>query len=235
MVAKIMNDESQLQLKGHQLVSRLVIYCMVFLSLWCWHQIPADRGVAVHWGLSGQADGFAPKSVGLFMLPALMLLVQYIFFASLGREKHRSNLAKSQALVFLSWYGSLALIAMAHALIVFTALGYSLPVAAIITTAVGVLLLLTGMLLIAGKVHRNNSVGVRTPWNRMDDVTWSKTNRLGGWIIAAMGLASIISGLCANMYFFLASVMSGVIILLSTTWIYSYVLAKSSQIDNKGN
>jgi uncharacterized membrane protein len=200
----------------------LAIILMLLLSAWAWPVIPEGQRVAIHWGLSGQPNGYAPKYVALFLLPALVVLVDLVIYLRLSSNKFKENLARSRSAILTSCYGSLFLIAFVHGLIVLTALGYNPPVWQCAAAAVGLLLFLIGALLAAGKVMRNNVVGIRTPWTLADDETWDKTNRLGGWILGAMGLLAIASALLSNMLLLIWSILAGAVLIIGGTWAYSY-------------
>jgi uncharacterized membrane protein len=222
-----LNEEDQLPLKSPVVAGAVGICIMLAMSGIAWFLIPADRAVAVHWGLSGQPDGFAPKALGLFMLPTIMAVCNLIFLLRVKSKQNRENLAKSKTMVYASWYGALALLVFVHALIVIQALGYNVPVARCVAIAVGLLFFSIGKLLVSGKVLRNNSVGIKTPWTSADDPTWEKTNRLGGWIICAMGVSCILSGLASNMYLLLLTILVGITLLLGATWTYSFIAQRN--------
>ena len=42
------------------------------------------------------------------------------------------------------------------------------------------------------KISRNGALGLRTKWSMADDVCWQKSQRLGGWLMVATGIAGII-------------------------------------------
>ena len=45
------------------------------------------------------------------------------------------------------------------------------------------------------KVRRNSAIGVRTKWSVANDSVWQKTQRYGGRVMVAAGLAAIILSL----------------------------------------
>ena len=59
-----------------------------------------------------------------------------------------------------------------------------------------ILILLMASLIPVGnimpKISRNGALGLRTKWSMADDVCWQKSQRLGGWLMAATGIAGIV-------------------------------------------
>ena len=59
--------------------SFVVVGLMLALSAWAWTQLPADASIPIHWGVDGQPNGFAPKPIGLFLLPLITALIAALF------------------------------------------------------------------------------------------------------------------------------------------------------------
>ena len=57
--------------RGLVVFSSVVVGAMLLLSMWAWLQLPADAEVPIHWGADGEVNGYASKTVGLFLLPLL--------------------------------------------------------------------------------------------------------------------------------------------------------------------
>ena len=207
--------------------SALGIGGMLALSLWAWPQISNSQLMPIHWGLSGQPDGYANKTVGLLAMPILMSLVAVIFWVRIRMDPRQENLAESATAVLSTWCGVLALMLVVHAAIVFSALGNNVPVSQIVPVGVGILLLLVGATM--GNLRPNHSFGVRTRWTLTSDQSWEKTNRLAAWLMCAMGLGTIASGLLNNMYMLLVVLLGGVAVLLPASLIYSYVVWKQDK------
>ncbi len=73
------------------------------------------------------------------------------------------------------------------------------------------------------KIRPNWFVGIRTPWTLSSELSWRKTHRLGGWVLALMGLALVVSGLVGSPAAFgvaLIFLVAGIIFL----FVYSYLV-----------
>lgn len=224
-----MENSTKKFLRTSLYINLLCIGAMVALSIWAWPQIPAGQQMPVHWGISGTADGYAPKEIGLSMLPVIMLFVVFVFHLTLEAEKQTENLAKSLSVVGVSMYGTMALMLVVHVMLVLGAMGSSMPVPQVIGICIGLLLGSIGALLAAGKSGRNTSVGVRTPWTLKSDESWRKTNQFAGLVMVVMGAGTLVGGALNQMIVLAISVLSGVVILLAGSWAYSYWIWKAEQ------
>jgi uncharacterized membrane protein len=211
--------------KSAQISSYGIVLLMFAASAWAWTAVPGDQMMAVHWNVYGQADGFAPKALALLILPVLMAVVTWFGWWSVQKEQYAENLEKSRPVAYASIFGALIVILGAHLSIIFTAMGYQVPVTALIMSAVGMLLAVIGALLAAGKTARHTSVGIRTPWTLKDDVVWSKTNRVGGIIMALTGVVTVFGAL-TNPIVAAIGLVSGIAVLLLATFSLSYYWSK---------
>ena len=64
------------------LVSAATLGAMFLVSAWAWTQLPPDAQVPIHWGVDGQPDDWADKTVGLFLLPLIATGVAVLLAAS---------------------------------------------------------------------------------------------------------------------------------------------------------
>ena len=58
------------------LITSLVILLPTVAGLILWNRLPQE--VAIHWGVSGEPDGWANKAVAVFALPAFLLALQWL-------------------------------------------------------------------------------------------------------------------------------------------------------------
>src|SRR5262249_61231770 len=112
-----------------------------------------DQLIPVHWGLSGQPDGYANKVVGLLAMPVLISVVAVIYWAKLKTDPRQENLAESASAVLATWCGVLVLMLVVHGMIVFSALGEYMPVSPGVLVAPGILLLFLAVPLFTAPPH----------------------------------------------------------------------------------
>ncbi len=154
-------------------------------------QLP--QNIAVHWGLQGNANGFAGKEMGAFGVPALMALLLAVFFIlpkidPLDRDyrdfrKQYCGFVLAFTL-FLAYVDGLGLAYN---------LGRAINVGQLLIPGFGALIFYVGTIL--PKVKRNWFVGIRTPWTLSDPAIWEKTHALGSQLFKAAGIVMLMGTL----------------------------------------
>jgi uncharacterized membrane protein len=201
------------------IASVVLIAFMAALSLWAWPQIPAGHEIAIHWDAAGNPNGYASKEWALLLLPILALGIALLLAVIPQFEPRRLNLAQSTKAYLTGWIGGLVVLAGAHLLIVLAAVGRPANIVTIASLLVGGLLIAVGNYL--GKARSNFFFGIRTPWTLSSDLSWDKTNRLGGRVFVAVGAAMILAGLTRSGAVF-AVVLGILLALIVMVTIYSY-------------
>ena len=80
------------------LITSLATLLPIPAGLLLWNQFPET--MAVHFGIAGQADGYASPATAVFVLPLIMLAIQWVCILGTAldkRNKHRNQ--KIQKLV----------------------------------------------------------------------------------------------------------------------------------------
>ena len=103
--------------------SAIVIGAMVVLSAWAWLQLPADAQVPIHWGRSGEVDGWAGKTIGLFLMPLVTIGIAALLWAIPSIEPGRANPETWARAYAAIWIVVLLLMAAIDAVIVAAAVG----------------------------------------------------------------------------------------------------------------
>jgi uncharacterized membrane protein len=102
--------------------------------------------------------------------------------------------------------------------------GVHVDMTQVIFPLVGLLFLVLGAVM--GRVRRNWTTGIRTPWTLTSRLSWERTHRAGGWVFAAMGLMWIALGFTHREWAIgvaVCTMMAGILGLVA----YSYVVWKS--------
>jgi len=194
----------------------MLIAAMFVLGAISWPSAPDQ--VPVHWGFSGQPDRYGGKFEGLLLLPATMLFIYLLMLLLPYVDPRRANYARFRG----------AYLVMRVAILVFLALIYGfvlLWIGGIRVEPSVILALVGGLLVVLGISMRRISptwfVGIRTPWTLSSELSWRKTHRLGGWIVALTGFAFMISGLTGSPMTFMVALIflvAGILFL----FVYSY-------------
>lgn len=163
------------------------------VGAWGYLRLPQDAMIAIHFGLNGQPNGFAPKLMGLALMPAIAGLVIGLLALLPRLRPERDRVAASSqpyGTVMITLAGVFLITEIA---LVGHALKPDLNVTRLVSVAVAATLILIGNVL--GKVRRNALIGIRTSWALGDDLVWDKTHRFTGRLMVAggavLGLAAI--------------------------------------------
>jgi uncharacterized membrane protein len=206
--------------------SFVVVGLMLALSAWAWTQLPADASIPIHWGVDGQPNGFAPKPIGLFLVPGITALITALFAVIPRIEPRRANLERSGTAYRATWVGVVTLMGVVHAAAIAAALGAEFDISRVVLIGVGALFVVIGNYL--PKVQSNFLMGIRTPWTLTSDLSWQKTHRLGGRLFVLEGLVLIVLGLIgASPQWLGVLIVAGIAILLVVVFAYSYRVWKA--------
>ena len=78
-----------------QQVVKGVIGAMLAISAYGLAAVPAGVLIAIHWGLDGTPDGWAPREIGLLVIPAIASVLAILLLALPSVEPRRAHLARS--------------------------------------------------------------------------------------------------------------------------------------------
>jgi uncharacterized membrane protein len=205
------------------LASVLVVGSIIAAAVAAGSVLPEAMRLPIHWGLSGEPDGFADKWTALLAPAALTAAVSLLFFFLPSLEPRREGLQRSQGLYLWGWVALLLMGAVIELALLSTAFDWGLRVNHLIVGGVGAMLVLIGNQL--GKSRSMYLIGLRTPWTLASEDVWIKTHRLCGKLMVGGGLAMLVaallpipSGLLATVAGAAIAVSAGVPIL------YSFIL-----------
>lgn len=157
--------------------------------------VPPDAILPVHWGLSGQPDGFAPRNVALVMPVgiAAVILALYLFMARFGA---RAQVERGRHLLRGLLPALLGLFLVIEIGIVLIGAGAEVDMVRILVLGFGVLLLVMGNML--PKTQPNHFAGLRLPWMMNDPAAWQAGHRLAGSTSVAAGLLLMLLALATG-------------------------------------
>lgn len=174
-----------MNLKRPLLISIGLIALSALTGAWAEGQLPDHARVATHFAANGQADGYSPKEVAFFILPAINAAVIAVL-AVLPRMSRPKGLEASAGPYGVMLIGICAVMLVSQAAVVAHALDPTTPVLRYVFAAVGVLFVVLGNLL--GKVRHNDIIGIRTPWTLASERVWDKTHRFTGRLMFVAGI-----------------------------------------------
>jgi uncharacterized membrane protein len=208
------------------ILSTVVVGALLLLGAWAWTVLPPDALVPIHWGPDGRVDGYAPKTVGLVLLPLMTIGVAALFWVIPVIEPRRANIEKSGKAYAAIWVGVVLLMAAIDVVAVAAALGASLDMTLIVFVGTGLLFVVIGNYL--PKVRPNYLMGIRTPWTLTSELAWDKTHRVGGRLFVLEGIVFVIAGLLRPPPGALVVVLvGGMVVMLVVVVAYSYRVWRS--------
>ncbi len=105
-------------------------------------------------------------------------------------------------------------------------LGYEANIGKVISVVIGIMMIVLGNYM--GKIKNNYFVGIKNPWTLSSENVWNETHRFGGWTFIIFGLCIIITPYLPILYGTILFI-SGVLLTVLGTSIYSYILYKKEQ------
>ena len=167
------------------IITSLVTLLPIPVGLVLWNKFPET--MAIHWGVTGQADGFAGIPVAVFLPSLMMLLTNWFLILVTAFDKGNKNRNKKiQAIVLwtipvvcnLSCCGIYAL-----------ALGVEFSPILWTMVPMGLLFALIGNYM--PKTRMNYTIGIKVAWTYTSDENWNATHRFAGklWVIGGIVMA----------------------------------------------
>jgi uncharacterized membrane protein len=202
-------------------VGGATVAVMLAASAVAWAQIPEGTAIPIHWNLAGEADGYAPKEVGLLMTPAIAVGLLGLFTVLPAIEPRRRNLARSGPAYVTTTAAAIVFTGAVHLAVVWTALGNSIDIPRLIGVGSGLLFLVIGNMI--GKTRSNWFLGVRTPWTLSSEHSWAKTHRLAGRLFAGLGALTLLAAITGIAELILAVVGGGTGLVVIAVVAYSYL------------
>lgn len=148
-----------------------------------------EANLAMHWNTEGEADSFGTPFEALYLLPLMTIGLSLILLFIPAIDPLKANIAmfRSEYHAFVLFFAGFMY--YVHGLTLAWNLGYSFSMNAMLTPAIGLFFMLTGMVLL--KAKRNYFIGIRTPWTLANDVVWEKTHQMGGRLFIASGILTL--------------------------------------------
>jgi len=145
--------------------------------------------MAVHWGISGQADGYGSVFTGIWLIPLMVIGLTFLLAGIPAIDPLRDNIKK-----FAGEYNLFILIfAISMLYVQMLSLAYNLGwinnINPYFIPTIGILMIFVGQLI--SKAHRNYFIGIRTPWTLQDERVWDETHKRAGRVFKISGVLSL--------------------------------------------
>ena len=150
--------------------------------------LPMAAGVLLE-GRPSRAEGFGGLSAALYVMPLVMLAVQWLgVLLTVKLPGGREQSGKTLGIAF--WIVPMLSI-VSCAMVCLLALGLTDNPTWLIQLLLGALFLIIGNYL--PKFRQNCTMGIKLPWTLADEENWNATHRMGGKVWAAAGAVTLLS------------------------------------------
>ena len=180
----------------------LLIVGSVVFSVVMYSRLPAR--MPVHWNLHGVVDRYGSPLEGAFFFPAMMLAL-WGFMRLLPKiDPRRANYAKFADTYDLLVNSLMALFAVMHVALIGVAVGWPISMERVIPALIGLEFIILGNSL--PRARPNWWFGIRTPWTLSNDRVWTRTHRVGGYLLAAAGVVVVLTALLPAVWMFVLGI-----------------------------
>jgi len=169
----------------------VALVCVQFLVAFYLYPLMPER-VAIHWGMSGDADGYGSRFLGLFLIPIVSVLLLPFMLAlprldpSRGIERFRGG---------YDWFvfGFMVYMGYVYGLSLAWNLGWRFSFMRMLAPAMGALFVGIGVVLRGARL--NWFMGIRTPWTLLSEEVWDRTHEVGSRLFIASGALAALGAL----------------------------------------
>ena len=164
------------------ILTSIIILLPIVAGLILWNRLPEQ--IPMHWGPTGEVDGWGSKPLFVFGMPGFMLAIQWLCVLATGADPKKAQ-HSDKMLALVLWFIPI-LEAVLATITYMVALGGSVRVEIVIPVLLGLMLTAIGNYL--PKCKQNYTIGIKIPWTLNSEENWNKTHRLAGWVWTVGGL-----------------------------------------------
>ncbi len=168
------------------LISSALTLLPILVGVLLWNRLPEQ--MAIHWGISGDADGFSARALAVFVPPLFMFAMHLFSFYLVTRDKNNEK-QSGKVLGMILWICPLMSL-YTGAVIYTTAFGMEFDMSRGMLAVLGLMFLVFGNYL--PKCQMNHTVGVRIPWVYTSEENWERTHRVTGKLWFACGFVCLL-------------------------------------------
>ena len=210
--------------KWTMVVTSLIILLPIVVGVLLWDKLPEQ--VPYHWGINGEVDGYATKAQAVYLMPLMMLGIQWLctILSQLDPKKKNHN----DKMMWLVLWIIPVLNLFLHVMVWLAAFGREINTAVIMPLFMGALFVVMGNYL--PKCRQSYTIGIKLPWTLDNEENWNATHRLAGKLWVAGGLLTMVCAVLPGTWSFIV-MMSVLVIMCAVPTVYSYRYYKKSKKD----
>ena len=166
-------------------LSLATILAMFVVSLLVYPSLPDV--IPTHWDINGQADNFAPKSIGAWALPVLSIALYALLYLAPYFDPKRASLERSADTYILIRTVTMLFFLFIHSLSLYSTFQGDQSLSTVwLTIGMGLLFIVLGNYM--PRMKPSWIAGIRTPWTMSSETVWTKTHRFGGRVFVIGGI-----------------------------------------------
>jgi uncharacterized membrane protein len=205
------------------LLCAAIIAISFFVGFSMYSGFPED--MVSHWNVEGMPDSYVSKAIGLFLIPAILLLIFLLFLLIPVIDPDKKNFEHFRG--YYDWFTVVVMLFLfyVYILTVYWNVGFKFSMLQMIIPALALVVYYLGIML--EKTRKNWFVGIRTPWTLSSDKVWKKTHKMAG---KAFRLVSIVFlfGLLFKKYAIWFVLIPIFVVVIYTVW-FSYAEYESGR------
>lgn len=163
-----------------ELITSITILLPILIGIFLWNRLPEQ--MPIHYDINGNPDNYAGKAFAVFVMPVVLLMLQWICIFAASKQKDSLNAKMKQLVLWI-----IPIISIFVSFIMYrSALGNNTKVLSMVFLFMGLLFIIVGNYL--PKCRQNYTIGIKIPWTLNSEENWNRTHRLGGivWIVGGM-------------------------------------------------
>ncbi len=212
--------------KWKLIISSLITLLPIIFGVTVWDKLPEQ--MAIHWGISGEPDGYVGTAIAVFALPIILLIMNWVCILVTCLDNKTRN--QNPKILNATFWIMPVLSLYVNGIIYATAFGMEVNVNLIIAPLIGIGLIVIGNIL--PKSTLNRTFGIKIKWALASEENWTATHRFAGKLWVICGLASLLGVFFTDVYLmiFLPALLLVVVVV---PMVYSYRLYKKQLDEGK--
>lgn len=178
--------------------------------------------IPTHWNVLGQVDATAPKSLGVWMLPAITLAMAILFKFTPRLDPKKEKYEEFALEWKIIQAALISFFAYIYGATLYIALNPAVSMMPLMFAGLGTLFIVLGNYL--SKIRQNFFIGVKVPWTLASVDNWNKTHRYASWTFVIAGIVTLLEA--KFLWYAPIIVFSGIMLAAFLPILYSFLLFK---------
>lgn len=174
--------------------------------------------IAIHWNMVGQADGFGSKSIGLFLFPAIAIILSLLLLWLPTIDPKKENIKLFEPAYHRFVVVFILFLFFIFILTILWNLKWSFSFNQALAAGLAWFFYEIGKLI--GQAKMNYAIGLRTPWTLYCEESWNITHRIASKAMIFFTLLLLLGVFFPNFLFLILTIV--LILFIGLSLIVSY-------------